>query len=179
VVLPLRCNRLDEPPSLEIRQAVERSNSGVVGFLLQGVDLEALPRPADERLAEALAPLRMKLDTIIDLLARLSYRDVELPPSCELELGPNQIAWRSPIPFERGDWFRIELYFHPIFREPIVAFGEVTGSVEQTRDEGFRIEMELIEVPEIIGQGLARLALLTQRHQQARYPVRTVGRTQA
>lgn len=178
-MLPLRSNRLDEPPSLEIRHAVERSNSGVVGFLLQGVDLEALPRPADERLAEALAPLRMKLDTIIDLLARLSYRDVELPPSCELELGPKQIAWRSPIALERGDWFRIELYFHLNFREPIVAFGEVTGSVEQSRAEGFRIEMELIEMLEMTGQGLARLALLTQRHQQARCSVPTAGRRDA
>jgi hypothetical protein len=179
VVLPLRSDRLSAPPSLEVRQAVERANSGVLGFLLQGVDLEALPRPADERLAEALTPLRIKLDTIIDMLARLSYRDVGLPPLCELELGPNEIAWRSPVPLEREDWFRIELYFHPIFREPIVAFGKVTGSVEQARAEGFRIEMELIEMPEAIGQGLARLALLTQRHQQARYPVRTAGRREA
>jgi len=178
-VLPLCSVRLDEPPSLGVRQAVERSNSGVLGFLLQGVDLEALPRPADERLAEALAPLRMKLDTIIDMLARLSYRDVELPALCRLELGPNQIAWRSPLPLHRGDWFRIELYFHPIFREPIVAFGKVTGSVEQSREEGFRIEVELIEMAEMTGQGLTRLALLTQRHQQARCPIRTVGAREA
>jgi hypothetical protein len=179
LVLPFRSDRLDEPPSLEIGQAAERSNSGVLGFLLQGVDLEALPRPADERLAEALAPLRMKLDTIIDMLARLSYRDVELPPLCEVELAPEHIAWRSPVPLRRGDWYRIELYFHPIFREPIMAFGKVTNSVEQSRDEGFRIETELIEMPEMTGQGLARLALLTQRHQQARCSVPTVGRREA
>jgi hypothetical protein len=74
---------------------------------------------------------------------------------------------------------RIELYFHPIFREPIMAFGKVTNSVEQSRDEGFRIETELIEMPEMTGQGLARLALLTQRHQQARCSVLTVGRREA
>jgi hypothetical protein len=118
----------------------------------------------------------MKLDTIIDMLARLSYRAVELPPLCELELGLSQIAWRSAASLEREDWFRIELYFHAIFREPIVAFGKVTA-VEQIR-EGFRIEMELIEMLETTGQGLARLALLTQRHQQARYPVPTVDRRQ-
>jgi hypothetical protein len=121
----------------------------------------------------------MKLDTIIDMLARLSYRDVELPPLCELELSPDHIAWRSPVPLQRGDWFRLELYFHPIFREPIVSFGKVTNSVEPSRDGGFRIEMELIEMLEMTGQGLARLALLTQRHQQARYPVPTVGRREA
>jgi hypothetical protein len=179
LVLPLRSERLDAPPSVEVRQAVERSNAGVLGFLLQGVDLDALPRPADERLVEAFAPIRMKLDTIIDMLTRLSYRDVELPPLCELELGLSQIAWLSATSLEREDWTRIELYFHPMFREPIIAFGKVTGSVEQSRDEGFRIEMELIEMPEMIGQGLARLALLTQRHQQARYPGRTAGGREA
>jgi hypothetical protein len=179
LVLPLHSERLDAPPSVEARQAVERSNAGVLGFLLQGVDLDALPRPADERLVEALAPLRMKLDTIIDMLTRLCYRDVELPPLCELELGPSQIAWRSATSLEREDWARIDLYFHPMFREPFVAFGKVTGSVEQSRDQGVRIEMELTEMPEMIGQGLARLALLTQRHQQARYPGRTVGGREA
>jgi hypothetical protein len=179
LVLPLSSDRLDEPPSVEVRQAVERSNSGVLDFLLQGVDLEALPRPADERLAEAIAPLRMKLDTIIDMLARLSYKDVDLPPLHELELRPDQIAWRSPMPLQPGDWYRLELYFNPIFREPITAFGKVTNSVEQSRDDGFRIEMELIDLPEMTGQGLVRLALLTQRHQQARYPVRAVDRREA
>jgi hypothetical protein len=121
----------------------------------------------------------MKLDTIIDMLARLSYRDVELPPLCELELSPDHIAWRSPLPLQHGDWFRLELYFHPIFREPIVSFGKATNCVKQSRDEGFRIEMELIEMLEMTGQGLARLALLTQRHQQARCSVPTAGRRDA
>lgn len=179
LVLPLSSDRLDEPPSVEVRQAVERSNSGVLGFLLQGVDLDALPRPADERLAEAIAPLRMKLDAIINMLARLSYKDVDLPPLHELELRPDQFVWRSPMPLQPGDWYRIELYFHPIFREPITAFGKVTNSVEQSRDEGFRIEMQLIDMSEITGQGLVRLALLTQRHQQARYPARGVDRREA
>jgi hypothetical protein len=179
LVLPLRSDRLDGPPSLEIRQAVERSNSGVLDFLLQGVDLEALPRPTDERLAEALSPLRIKLDMIIDMVARLSYRDIELPALCELEMGPSQIAWRSPRQLQCGDWFRIELYFDPLFREPVVAFGEVTHSVEQSRDKGFRIEIELIEMPERIDQALVRLALLTQRHQQARQLAGTFGRREA
>jgi hypothetical protein len=34
-------------------------------------------------------------------------------------------------------------------------------------------------MPEMTGQGLARLALLTQRHQQARCSVPTVGRREA
>jgi hypothetical protein len=109
VTIPLRCNPLCRAPSKEIRERIERHNAGVLGFLLQGIDLEAMPRPTDERLAEALAPLRMKLDTLINMLARLSYRDTDLPPLCEAELGPNQIAWHSRQPWSPGEWLRIEL----------------------------------------------------------------------
>src|SRR5215471_3099518 len=111
LMVPLRTQTLGGRPSLKNNKAVERSNSAVVGFLLQGVDLEALPRPTDERLNEALAPLRMKLDMVIDMLARLSYRDTDLPPLCQLELSPNQLVWYSAQALQPGDWVRFELYF--------------------------------------------------------------------
>jgi len=176
LVLPVSCQYLDHPPSRQVREAVERSNANVLGFLLQGVDLEAMPRPADERLAEALAPLRIKLDMIIDMLGRLSYRDIELPPLCDVELGLARMAWQIGRRLQGGDWLRIELYFSPTFREPIVVFGKVTSCVEQSQDEDCRIEVDLLEIPEGTGESLARLALLTQRHQRARHPVRTAAR---
>jgi hypothetical protein len=175
LVLPFFSNRLSDPPSRELREAAERSNAGIIGFLLQGVDLEAMPRPADERLTEALAPLRTKLDMLIDMLVRLSYRDRELPPVCDIELGRTQIAWRSLRPAQRGDWFRVELYFHPKFREPIVVFAQVSGCVEHSPGEGCRIEADLVRMSEGTVESLARLAFLTQRHQQAQAHVRTTA----
>jgi hypothetical protein len=176
LVLSLSCRALDHPPSPQLREAVDRSNASVLGFLLQGVDLEAMPRPADERLAEALAPLRIKLDMIIDMVGKLFYRDIELPPLCDVELGLAQIAWQTRTPPHGGGWLRIELYFSPTFREPIVVFGKVTSCIEQGQDEACRIEADLLEIPGGIGENLARLALLTQRHQRARHPVRPVAR---
>jgi len=176
LVLPLNCERLAQMPSFEVREAVERSNAGVLGFLLQGVDLEAMPRRADERLAEALAPVRIKLDMLIEMLGRLSYRDIELPPLCEVELNPNQIVWRSPQPRQPGDWLRIALYFHPTFREPVIVFAKVASCVEHGPGQGCRIEADLIEMAENTGENLARLALLTQRHQPTRQPVRTIAK---
>ena len=92
LVLPVRWDRLCHSPSCELRDNADRSNAGIVAFLLQGVDLEAMPRPSDERIAEALAPLRMKLDMIIGMLGRLSYRDVNLPPLCEIWMSEFSIA---------------------------------------------------------------------------------------
>lgn len=172
LVIPLRCDPLSDLPLREAREAVERMNASVLGFLLQGVDLDAMPRPADERLAEALAPMRMRLDMIIDMISRFSYRDVVLPAARDIELGPNRIAWRDPLAVQCGDCFRIELYFDAIFREPFVVFGTVVSSVEQGPGDGYRIEAELIEMSESIGESLLRLAFLTQRHQRARHPSR-------
>lgn len=166
LVLPVSCTRLGHPPSPEFCASAERANAGVFGFLLQGVDLEAMPRPADERLAEALAPLRIKLDMIIDLLAGLSYRDVELPPPCAVELEAGRIAWHSAQPLQFEDWQRIELYFHPSFRAPIVVFGLVRRCAEQGGEGGWRVEADLAEVSDGAADNLARLSFVTQRHQR-------------
>jgi len=175
-LLPVSCERLDATPSGEQLEAVDQSNAGVVFFLLQGVDLEAMSRPADERLTEALAPLRTKLDMIIEMLGRLSYRDTELPPLSEIELSVNRIAWFSPRPWQRGDWLRIRLYFHPTFREPVVLLGKVTSCADDTRGDGCRVELGLVEMSESTGENIARLALLTQRRQRGQRPVPTVER---
>lgn len=179
LALPLSSDSLGHPPSRETREAVERSNASVLGFLLQGVDLEAMPRPADERLAEALTPIRIKLDTLIEMVERLSYRGIELPPVCEIELGADRIAWRSCKPWQRSDWLRIELYFHQTFREPVVLIGEVTSCVDQDREGGWCIIADLIQMPESIAERLARLALLTQRHQRVRPAARTAPKSEA
>src|ERR1700735_2738421 len=98
LALPMSWEALDGAPSPEESGKAAWSNAGVLGFLLHGIDLEAAQRPADERLAEALAPLRIKLDTVIEMLGRLTYRDVVLPPVYDIELGMDRIAWRSPAP---------------------------------------------------------------------------------
>jgi hypothetical protein len=171
LVIPASCERLAQSPSREIREAIERSNTGVLAFLLQGVDLEAMHRPADEHLAEALAPLRTKLDMLIDMLGRLSYRDVELPPLCEIELSSTLISWISALPQSPGDWLRIKLYFDPIFREAIMMLGEVSSCAASGEGSDWRIRAELCEVSEGVGENIARLALLTQRRQRTQRSV--------
>lgn len=165
--LPLAWDRLDEPPSAQRRERANEANAGVLAFLLQGVDLDAGPRPADEQLAEALLPLRLKLDMILDLLARHSYRDIELPPAREVAFEAGHIAWEAPLPLRCGDWLRIRLYFHPTFREPIIVFGRILDAAGAGPGAGFRIRAELAGMPEHILGDLLRLAFLVQRRQRA------------
>jgi hypothetical protein len=169
LTLPVASDRLSHPPSREMRDAIERSNASVLGFLLQEVELEAMPRSPDERLATALAPLRIKLDILTDMVARISYRDLALPPVSSVELGPTHIIWCASQHWRRGDWLRLGLYFHPIFHEPITLLAAVTNCVDQDRDEGCRVEGELVEMFDSTRERLARVALLTQRQQQSRH----------
>ena len=168
LALPMYSDRLCQPPSRAACDAAEQSNASVLGFLLQEVDLQAISRPTDERLAAALAPLRIKLDMLIDMTARLSYRDVALPPVCEVELGRRRIAWISEQHWVCGEWARISLYFHPTFRESVVLFAKATDCVEQSSNNDWRVEANLIETLGDKGERLARLAFLTRRRQQAR-----------
>jgi hypothetical protein len=168
LMLPVLSERLAMPPSSEMRDAVERSNTFVLGFLLQEVDLDALPRPGDERLAAALAPMRIKLDMLTEMVVRLSYRNVSLPPVCAVGLGPTHVVWHSRQIRAPGDCLRLDIYFNESLREPVSLFAEVSRCLEEGSDEGWRIDGRLAEMLVSTREQLARLAFLIQRRQQSR-----------
>jgi hypothetical protein len=170
LALPASWEALDCAPSSEDCDRAASANAGVVGFLLHGVDLDAVPRPSDESLSEALAPLRIKLDMVIDMLGRLTYRDVSLPPVRDIELGISRMAWHSPRPLRPGEWLRIKLFFDPKFLEPIVLYGRVESAIEDGAAGGCRVQAELAEIPAHAEEAFARLAFLAQRRQLAQRP---------
>jgi hypothetical protein len=166
IELPIAWDVLDHSPSPQCRESAEHANAIVFSFLFQGVDIDAGPRPADEHLAEALAPLRIKLDTIIELLTSLSYRAVELPPRREIEIHESRLVWEAPRPLHLGDWLRIRMYFHATFREPIIVFGKVTNCGTNEAGSGCCINADLATTPKHILGDLSRLAFLLQRRQR-------------
>jgi hypothetical protein len=167
VALPVSWEVLDRPPSPDDFGKVGWSNSGVLGFLLHNVDLDAAQRPADERLAEALAPLRIKLDVVVEMLGRLSYRGAELPPVAMIELGTDRMSWHAPEPLKTGAWLRIKLYFDPKFLEPIVLFARVASAIKDDTGAGCLVQAELAETTQETEEAVARLAFLAQRRQLA------------
>jgi hypothetical protein len=175
LVLPLAWEPLDGAPGRMARAALERANGSVLDVLLQRIDLDAASRAADERLAEALIPLRAKLDLVIDMISRLSYRDVALPELCEVELGLDRIAWSSPEPMDAGAWLRLKLYFHEAYREPIALFGEVIGCTNGHED-GWWVQAEIPEMTDDIGESFARLIFLAHRRRLAQRPARAIAR---
>lgn len=167
LALPVSWEALEGAPSPEDCGKAAWGNAGVLGFLLHGIEIDAAPRPGDERLAEALAPLRIKLDTVIEMLSRLTYRDVVVPPVCEIELGTDRIAWHWPRPLEPDAWLRIKLYFDPNFLEPIVLYGRITSAIRDDEDGGCSVQAELAETSIETEEAVARLAFLAQRRQLA------------
>ncbi|HYM72357.1 MAG TPA: hypothetical protein VET89_05200 [Stellaceae bacterium] len=175
LALPVSWEALDRAPSPEDREMVALSNTNILNFLLHGGDLDAAQRPSDERLAEALAPLRIKLDIAIEMLGRLSYRDVALPPVRDIEIGVTRMAWQSPLSLRPDEWLRIKLYFDPVFLEPVVLYGRVSSAVADDAG-GCNVQAELSEIPVETEEALARLAFLAQRRQLAHRPVHAPAR---
>ena len=170
LALPVSWEALDRAPSPEDCGKAAWSNAGVLGFLLHGIEIDAAQRPADERLAEALAPLRIKLDVIIEMLGRLTYRDVTLPPVRDIELGMDRLAWQSPVPQRPGEWLRLKLYFDPNFLEPILLYGQVTSAIADETTGGCSVQVELVETSLETEEAVTRLAFLVQRRQLAQRP---------
>lgn len=164
LVLPLAWEAIAGAPAAEMRAAAEWSNAGVVRFLLHEIEAGAAVRPAEERLAEALAPIHARLEMIIEMVGRLSYRDLALPPRHDIDLGLDRIVWVAPQPV--GGWLRLKLYFHAVFLEPVVLYGKVAACRPAVDGSGSDVQVELDAIPEAIGEALIRLAFLTQRRQR-------------
>ena len=169
LALPVAWEALDRAPSPEDCGKAAWSNAGILGFLLHGIEIDAAQRPADERLAQALAPLRIKLDIVIEMLGRLAYRDIALPPVRDIELGMDRIAWHSPTPLRAGDWLRLKLYFDPNFLEPIVLYATIASALADDSG-GCAVQAELAETSLETEEAVARLAFLAQRRQLAQRP---------
>ena len=170
--MPVSWEALDHEPSPEDCGKAAWSNAGILGFLLHGIEMDAAQRPADERLAEALAPLRIKLDIVIEMLGRLTYRDVALPAVRDIELGMDRVAWHSPLPLSAGDWLRLKLYFDPNFLEPILLYARVASAMPED-DGGCFVQAELAETSLETEEAVTRLAFLAQRRQLAQRPLHT------
>jgi hypothetical protein len=170
LALPVSWEALDHEPSPEDCGKAAWSNAGILGFLLHGIEIDAAQRPADERLAEALAPLRIKLDIVIEMLGRLTYRDVALPAVRDIELGMDRVAWHSPLPLSASDWLRIKLYFDPNFLEPIILYARVASAMPDD-DGGCFVQAELAETSLETEEAVTRLAFLAQRRQLAQRPL--------
>jgi hypothetical protein len=146
---------------------VASANAGAVSVLLHAVDLGAMSPPADESLAEALAPLQIRLDLVIDMLGRLSYGDIALPPVREIDLGTDRIGWHSPSCLSAGDWLRIRLYFDAKIREPVVLYAHVESAIGDAAGGGWGVQAQLAEISPQTEEAFTRLAFLAQRRQLA------------
>lgn len=176
LALPMAWESLDREPPAADREATAWSNAGIVHFLLHEIDLNASLRAPEERLAEALAPIHTKLEMIIEVLGRLAYRDLALPPPREIELSADRIAWRATSPLPVGGWLGIKLYFHATFLEPIVLYARVAFCGGPEDDGGCAVQAELDEMTEATSEAFARLAFLAQRRQRAERPPATTAK---
>lgn len=174
LALPVSWEKLSRAPSAEDCERAGWANANTLGFLLHSIDLDAAQRPSDERLIEALAPLRIKLDIVIEMLGRLTYRDVVLPPVRDIDLGMTRMAWHSPQMLRPGEWLQIKLYFDTKFLEPIVLYGRVESAVKEDVAGGCGVQAELTEIPGETEEAFARLAFLAQRRQLAHRPIPAV-----
>jgi hypothetical protein len=166
LTLPIEWEPISEPPSAEFLGRLERSNRGVLATLLKCADL-GTPAIEDEVLADALEPLRVKIDMIVEMLARMSYRGQALPESWPIELGLLHLRWSQPTPLAENTWLLSRIYFHDIFREPIALAGRVGSCSRDAPDDFSKIDMDLAEMSEGLSESFARLVFLEHRRQLA------------
>jgi hypothetical protein len=165
LTVPFESRELDGPPSEDKLDQLEHANSSVLAMLLKGADLGAAP-VEDEALAEALEPIRVKLDMVVEMVARLSYRDLVLPEARAVEVGLSHLRWIQAESLPVGGWLVSRIYFHDVFREPVTLAGRVAAATAD-RDGQFRIEVDLAQMSDALAESLGRLVFLEHRRQLA------------
>ncbi|MGH6988580.1 MAG: hypothetical protein ACREFD_02105 [Stellaceae bacterium] len=164
--LPIEWQVLDGAPSDALLDRLEHANEGVLDLLFKSVDLGA-PPTEDEALAEALRPLQLKIDMLIEMVARLAYQAQPLPAPREVELGLSRLAWSGPEALTPDSWLLAKLYFHDIFREPVTLAGRVASAQRDPLNGGERVEIELANLSDALSESFARLVFLEHRRRRA------------
>jgi hypothetical protein len=171
LTLPVEWETVADAPGAELLERLERANGTVLGTLLKGVDL-GTPPIADDALAEALEPLRVKLDMIAEMVARLLYRDQPLPAPRAIELGLSHILWSQAEPLHPDSWLLSKIYFSDLVRDPVTLAGRVKSCVPGPSQRGWNIEVDLAAMGEDVSESFARLVFLEHRRQLAQHAAR-------
>jgi hypothetical protein len=164
--LPIEWEALDGAPSDTLLDRLERGNERVVDLLFKSVDFGA-PPAEDEGLTEALRPLRLKVDMLIEIVANLAYRDMTLPEPREVEIGLSHLAWSAPAALTPDSWLLVKLYFSDVFREHVTLAGRVTSAQPDSGTGGQRFEIALATMSEALSESFARLVFLEHRRRRA------------
>jgi hypothetical protein len=168
---PIAWEALAKAPNDDVLDRLERSNGAVLSTLLKGVDLGAAAID-DETLIEALEPLRVKLDMLVEMVARLFYRDHIMPPPRQIELGLSHILWSQREQLQPDRWLLNKIYFNDLFREPVTLAGRVKSCVAAPHHAGWNISVDLAAMAEDVSESFARLVFLEHRRQLAQHAAR-------
>lgn len=168
LTVPVEWEPISGSPAIEMLNRLERANGAVLATLLRCADLGA-PPVEDEILVGALEPLRVKLDMVMEMVARMSYRDLALPAPRAIELGLMHLRWSQSAPVPVDSWLLNKIYFHDVFREPVVLAGRVASCVPGQPEGVNKIEVDLAEMSEGLSESFARLVFLEHRRQLAQH----------
>jgi predicted transcriptional regulator len=127
--LPLCWRELDAPTVSELLAWRYANIALLRGLATLEVASSDLDHEADTPQAKALERLESKLDIALSMLARVTTRDISMPPPQAITLRAERIEWASdqPLPAE-GREIAISLYLSPRLPEPLQLHARVVDA---------------------------------------------------
>ncbi|HEY5208157.1 MAG TPA: PilZ domain-containing protein [Stellaceae bacterium] len=174
MAVPVEWEMLTPPPDAALLDRLARDNAIVIGMLLKSADLGTAPID-DPVLNDALEPLRVKLDMIVAMLARLAYRDGTLPATRPIELSLGRLSWTQGAPLALDTWLISRVYLSDLLRDAIALAGRVTSCSPAPGVGQWTVEVALAEMADELGESFARLVFLEHRRQLAQHAAPAAG----
>ena len=88
--------------------------------------------------AQEMARLDLKLNLLLDLVATLIYRQLDIPDTTPVSLSAYTVAWRGDVPAP-GARVCLELYIQRGLPKPLCCYGEVISSDEEFSSGAARV----------------------------------------
>lgn len=158
-----------EPCAAEISareaQVVDESNEMTLrNYLLLDHRAQESSEDRDETLPD-IQRLEQRLNLVIDLLAQVLSRDLQLPLPVQCELSRDAVEWAGESLPAVGAFVKLSLFLNPNYPRPLIVYGRVEHLDNQADRRAARVVLS--GLPETVGEWLDRLIFRDHRRRIA------------
>ena len=164
-LFPLVWEPCPDEPGEHARRAVDEANITTLRNCLL-LDSRAHDALEDrEQVTPEIQRLEQRMNLVIDLLAHVLSRELQLPTPVSCEVSRDAVVWTGESLPAAGERVKLSLYLNPQYPRPLILYGKIDSP--ETRADGQFVRLVLSELPELVAEGLDRLIFRDHRRRVA------------
>ncbi|NOY63448.1 MAG: hypothetical protein GXP10_09940 [Gammaproteobacteria bacterium] len=169
-LLPFRWQHLEVPPAGAAQSGLQSvdeqaASEALLRTLLVLDDARIELGEEHEALSQELVRLDFKINLMLDMVAEIYRRQLDMPSERQIRLGGAHAEWHDSSPPQMGERLRLEIYLSQKYSRPIYLLGQVIVVEASPAGDSARVVVELIGLSEPLQAQLEKF--LFRQHRRA------------